>query len=389
MDNNDDEKRRVMTPPAEWTGGVIKKAATKTSAADHALENIEDDTDWLESDFSSISADDIYTQSTAEDVASAADSWLALDGSLEDATEVVTPAVEEGDDWQADQIPVSRPEDPATEAQASSGTTPKQRDEDTDWVSASAPIHHAEQHSEQQMAGTEASAEQGSSSADHSATPVRNFPVWPALLLGAALVLLVIGSWGAMTEQSALNARIVELNQMNKRAKADGNLNAKAKAALEENNEAMRLQLVTLREQYAALTSQINSMQEPQADNIAVVSEPTTELSGDPGASAASSLSIAGNAAVATVIPTASGGPWFVNIGSYDDRDVAAESVQQFESMDYLLVIQAAEVNGRMYYRIRATDFATQDDAQAAAKQFETTFNMQPLWVGKAANRAN
>jgi hypothetical protein len=84
------------------------------------------------------------------------------------------------------------------------------------------------------------------------------------------------------------------------------------------------------------------------------------------------------------VTPIATGGLWFVNLGSYVDRDVAAEAINQFKPMEEGLVIEAGDVKGRTYYRIRAVNFATQSEAQAAAKQYERAFKMKPLWVGKA-----
>lgn len=418
MDNKDDEKRRVMTPPEEWTGGVIKRATTETSAVDHALENITDDTEWLEDGFSSGSADDealspappladealtgttfaenANTESTPEDVTNEDDSWLDLESGLEAATEVVAPTAVD-DDWQADPMPAPQSENPPADAQAPIGATSEPHDDDPDWVDANSIIN-IEQPSTQQIADTETSAELGSPLTGHVAAPARKFPLWPALLLGAALVLLGVGGWGAITERSTLKARILELEKMNNRTTASGNLDAKAENALAQENEALRGQLATLGEQYATLSEELNSTQDTQAENssaaakqvetdaapaedIDPISEPAVDIGNE---SAAASSSIAENTVVAASMPVASGGPWFVNIGSYVDRDVAAESVKQFEPMDDLLVIEAANVNGRTYYRIRATGFATQAEAQSAAKQFETTFNMQPLWVGKA-----
>ena len=44
MDDNDDDKKRVLTPPADWSEGM------KPKSSDNYEDDIDESTDWLEDD---------------------------------------------------------------------------------------------------------------------------------------------------------------------------------------------------------------------------------------------------------------------------------------------------------------------------------------------------
>ena len=44
MDDNDDDKKRVLTPPADWSEGM------KPKSSDDYEDDIDESTDWLEDD---------------------------------------------------------------------------------------------------------------------------------------------------------------------------------------------------------------------------------------------------------------------------------------------------------------------------------------------------
>lgn len=492
MDSKDDEKRRVMTPPAQWTSGTLNKGpadlsepknlAGKALPSSDELDKLSgstgDSADWLENDFSDalpdedsnraatlgeeketagavIPGDSAATSaevvmqtaetasmtesddSTGEEATDRGDSWLDLDSALAGVAEVLAPAPEAGNSWGNE---ASLNYDPAVKntgpdtAAAGPGTSTFNTEhissdetsndvkqsfaeptdaspanngqDDDDWLDSNSAINKAPlPESEAPITQTQADAELLLT--DHAAVPVRKFPIWPTLSLVAALILLLVGGWGALSERSALKARIQALEQSSGRSKAAGDLDAQAERALREDNQSLRLQRDTLREQYGALSDEISALRAmlskqtdtqgqvaEYAEDIAdstkseAAAEITTDEMSEPVLAAKSVEAPSINDTVtpieASAIPLATGGPWFVNLGSHVDRDVATKSIQQFKPLDKQLVIVEGNVKGRTYYRVRAINFPTQGEAKAAAKLYETTFKMKPLWVGKA-----
>jgi len=484
MDNKDDEKRRVMTPPVEWASSSINKipsglsetsdqadkAKRNNSAFDKALGHTDDDADWLGDDFSDEilekadlslapalaeeeetpvtiapperefqAAEAVKTADAPSEPADQGDSWLDLDNAMAEAAELLSPASETGDGWNNDEFltidaAINEGGD-ASPADAGSSTfnaeqingyeavgdveksvvdsasdnTEADSPDDADWIDASSAINNtASQAPLEPAVSASGAAPTGAESllTDHAAVPERKFPMWPALLLAAALILLLLGGWGALSERSALKARINALEQSDSRANAAGDLDAKAEQALKDDNQSLRLQLATMREQYAAMSSEIRDLQETLAaaeNNPAQRTERAAEMADSEASEAASEKteaeilepaltltsedvvpsSIQAVETAAPVTPAGTEGLWFVNLGSYIDRDDAVKAIQKLKPMDEGLVIMAGEVKGRTYFRVRAINFPTRSDAQAAAKQYETTFKMKPLWVGK------
>ena len=79
--------------------------------------------------------------------------------------------------------------------------------------------------------------------------------------------------------------------------------------------------------------------------------------------------------------PAASG--WFINVQTYATRTDADAMVARLSSSSEEFMVQPAQVNGRTLYRVRASGYATQSDAEDAAMELVDTFGLPEPWIGR------
>ena len=91
---------------------------------------------------------------------------------------------------------------------------------------------------------------------------------WPMLVGGVALVLLGYGGWDLYQERATLQARVVELERNQSRAKQAVEVDAKTLAALEADNAALTLQLDNLYRDYNTAMAELATLQSA-ADQMA------------------------------------------------------------------------------------------------------------------------
>ena len=80
--------------------------------------------------------------------------------------------------------------------------------------------------------------------------------------------------------------------------------------------------------------------------------------------------------------PQAASG-WFINVQTYATRADADAMVARLSSSSEEFMVQAAQVNGRTLYRVRASGYATQSDAEDAAMELVDTFGLPEPWIGR------
>ena len=492
MDNRDDEndKRRVMTPPAEWGGaddddGLVGDIdwlsdTESTEVGDPEGENSTPeseatqpeapsdtnivDTGLLEPiEAESASEPDSMTDSVAESAdppASEEDSSFALDDTSELA---MAPPVED-DNWLdtpdtslIDLSPItSQTEDTgdvgtrASDAFAMADKSSESSKTDDGWISAVEPEPAA-------IADTVSASDEVQDSGDdwltddveptgpvlpatdaptqediqedtnqgHTAealltdhqvaqqTDNKKLPIWPIAAVVLALILLGVGSWGAYTERAALQAQVANLtNQLNKKAR-QGDLSPSEEQTLQADNQSLRLQLATLREQYAGMSSEIKALeqrlltsleesaQEASMPSNAGVKEKPAEITSSADTSiAASDGAVASekqtsseakkqpqngrdNTSGGSFASTPSSGAWFVNIASYSLESTAEKWAEKVRNDGNTVSLQAVEINDKTLYRVRAEGYASKSEAQRAAKEFQAKYKTGPLWVGE------
>ena len=205
---------------------------------------------------------------------------------------------------------------------------------------------------------------------DHQAAaqqPKAKLPVWTTVAMGAALVLLVVGGWGAISERSKLTNTVAQLENALAAKSRQGDMTAEEEQILQSDNQSLRLQLESLREQYGAVAREIELL---QRSVNAQIEQPTPEESTAEGTSAAPAPSSNGD------------GNWFVNVAAYSKQAMAEKWASKISSDASKVVVSAVEVNGKALYRLRIVGIASRQDATRLAGELEKTYGIGPLWVG-------
>lgn len=252
---------------------------------------------------------------------------------------------------------------------------------------------------------------------DHEAASARRggrrFPVWSLLILLAAVALLVVGGWGALKERETLKAEIDRLERQVQGSRSQGDLTAREEQALLSDNQSLRRELDSLRSRYTDLSVEIDRLSEalaqagigagaaaPANSDLPVEAGPDP-VEGSEAPSVADGVVSAGEQSIGDSATTSTpsrpapatpapadpavpaGGPWFVNVASYNSRDTAARWARRVQERFSRVAIQEAAVTGKTLYRVRVLGFPDQPTAKAAAAELESSLDIGPLWVGK------
>ncbi len=381
MDDYDEQdKRRFMTPPKEWGN------------------DDEDGADWLMASEESSTSPQPSARPPIDDVG-----WLTSESEGTELTKRAETADSSGDDWFTDGEITASPE----------MTAPLQA-EGTDPASTS-PL--GAQSSEEPRAETPPASDtfEGGTSSEFSSmdlltdhhivgtSTTGKLPLWPTIAGIAAVVLLLIGGWGAISERSSLQNRIVELEGQQGTPQSQGNLDAGDEAVLEAKNQALTLQLTTLKGDYSAANDTIQALQ-VELDNAEKLATQATQVAAMRKSESVPRQQMATRAetkpdttgptsntstSIAATTPRAaanqSQGQWFANVAAYSRRATADKWAQKLQNEGYNAVTQSVEVDGRTLYRVRAVGFSTKNDAKATAAELESTYNLGALWIGKTS----
>ena len=74
---------------------------------------------------------------------------------------------------------------------------------------------------------------------------------------------------------------------------------------------------------------------------------------------------------------------WFINIQTYATRADADAMVARLSSSSESFVVQPAQVNGRTLYRVRASGYASQSEAEEVAAELVEAFALPKPWIGR------
>ena len=218
---------------------------------------------------------------------------------------------------------------------------------------------------------------------------------WPMLVGGFALVLIGFGGWDLYQERATLQARVVELEQNQSRAKQAVEVDAKTLAALEADNAALTLQLDNLYRDYDTAMAELAKLQS-DAEAVADRREEsganpedeatTASESEDSGPVELENLSPASTAPISDENVAASAGEWFVNIGAYASEQSAENWSLRLQNSGYDVVVQEIQTaEGKTLTRVRLTGFGSKAAARSVATELEADFGTGPLWVGQAS----
>ena len=214
------------------------------------------------------------------------------------------------------------------------------------------------------------------------------------LVGGVALVLIGFGGWDLYQERATLQARVVELEQNQSRAKQAVEVDAKTLAALEADNAALTLQLDNLYRDYDTAMAELAKLQSDAGE----VADDRNEESGanpDDEATTVSESEDSGPVELESLSPASTGpisdenvaespGDWFVNIGAYASEQSAENWSLRLQNSGYDVVVQEIQTaEGKTLTRVRLTGFGSKAAAQSVATELEADYGTGPLWVGQ------
>ena len=376
-DHDENDKRRVMTPPKEWgsdddgTDWLMASEERSDPPQPSARPDI-DDAGWLTSESDDAQVNPSTNATDAE--GSSTGDWFT-GGDITTAPETKTPVETDNSSPISSSSPDIQPST-ETEEEALATSEPFSAGDSSEFSSMDLLTDH-------HIVGTTTSGK---------------LPLWPTVAGIAAVVLLIIGGWGAISERSTLQNRIVELEEEQASPQSLGSLDAGGEAVLEAENQALELQLATLQGDYSAANDTIESLQvelenaekmAAQASRIATEPKPEAlpapQIAARPTTAESTTKATVNNTDAPRASANSSQGLWFANVAAYSRRGTAENWAQKLQLEGYNAITQSVEIDGRTLYRVRAVGFDTKAAAKSAAAELEATYNLGALWIGKTS----
>ena len=327
MDEKDDDKKRILTPPSEWADGLKPKSSTQSGEDTE----IDESTDWLEDDDFEVPPS---SEASANEALSVDDEPSANEG----------PSAQEGSD----------------------GATGR-----------SADVHSAS--SADAILTDHGEAQAGSASNRGSKLP------WVVAVAGFVIAGGMGGLW--LDSQSTAKAEIAELKDTIRSLKRSENQPSSQDSDLIADNAALQLHISELQQKNTELADENEALKDREAERAQrAIAQSTKEV---PAAPSATKASASTGTNPRSAPPNQSGGLWFVNLESHKTQAVANERLallrNKIPSMN--LSIASAEVKGQTYYRVRAAGFVSKLDASMASKWATEALNAGPFWIGKDSEK--
>lgn len=221
-----------------------------------------------------------------------------------------------------------------------------------------------------------------------SSTPGKR-SLWPVLTVACALILVIIGSWGAITERSSLTARIAELVSAATKTPQRGDLSGSEEQSLRDENQQLSNQLDELRVQLSNMAQELAELETALPSELAT-SQPQESVATTVNNEVANARANQDQTVGDTSGEEANIGDWFVNVAAYSQASAAQSWVDKLTaSIDENVVSSRVVVNEKTLYRVRVVGLGDRAAAKAMASRLENSYNIGPLWVGKAETSAN
>jgi cell division septation protein DedD len=199
---------------------------------------------------------------------------------------------------------------------------------------------------------------------------------WPLGLIVVvvfALLLLAAGGYGVMQQRARMQDEIRTLRATVATSASPDELSAsrEARRVLEGRNaelsttiDALHVEVSSLRDRADGLASQLAEAQSVVVEKAtlkatAVIPPPTKK----PAAAAA--------------------GSWFVNFGSYQNRDTASSWAARLKPTTGQVVVVSGVRNGDTFYRVRVVELTSKKQAEGIARTLEQAYDLSELWIGK------
>lgn len=221
----------------------------------------------------------------------------------------------------------------------------------------------------------------------------RSLPWLMISIVGLALLLLGIGGYGVVQQRGELQAEIRELQARlattitPEEAEAERERQREVtmvNESLTAEMEALVAENTALSEQLSTLEARVGETQEAEA--AAAKAATAAQVAREQAAATAKrnrEQATAQSSAAQPASDDAAAEGWFVNFGSYAQRDVADRWAGKLNVDSGRVVVQTASAAGKTLYRVRIVALASQDQAERVATQLERQYQLPRLWVGR------
>ena len=194
-----------------------------------------------------------------------------------------------------------------------------------------------------------------------------------------AIVLLAAGGYGVMQQRSATQDEIRELRAQLATAAKPAEISTSRsdlRDAKQRNiemavaMESLKLENRRLIDTVAGLETQLDAQQKALAKPKPAPAPKASPVKVAPVASKPAAT-------------TSSGGNWFVNFGSYGQREAAQSWATKLKPDNGNAVVTTGSKDGKTFYRVRVIDLPNRDIAEKIARQLEIQYGLSKLWIGK------
>ena len=201
---------------------------------------------------------------------------------------------------------------------------------------------------------------------------------WPTSV--GLLTLSVIGLAGFAWYQSTQQDQAIRSMQLKLR-QAQQTPQAEAPAQNEGQIQALQDELDSTRKLHSEEIAELEDRNQTLEAKLSSVERALKIARAD--AAEASNASAPPSVASSPQLPSSSSSGWFINIQTYATRADADAMVARLSSSSESFGVQPAQVNGRTLYRVRASGYASQSEAEEVAAELVATFALPKPWIGR------
>jgi len=221
---------------------------------------------------------------------------------------------------------------------------------------------------------------------------------WPLGLIAVgiiALLLLGAGGYGVLQQRTAMQQEIRQLRATLATTTSNTELSAsrQAQRGLTSHNDELQAQVERLQSENNRLQEALTAMEAPVAPTPTTPRIQTPASPKQAATTRTEKPQLTPKVAVektteSTVAPKQSlpppvKGDWFVNFGSYSQKEMADHWAARLSVEEGKVVVVSGSKGGSNYYRVRVVDLPNKEIAGKIARQLEKTHKLPRLWVGK------
>lgn len=248
---------------------------------------------------------------------------------------------------------------------------------DDSWSDESVPAAAAARDSGAAYSAGNTAVHGMSRAASSEETGSRRWPILMLAIAAVAVVLLAVGGYGVLSERSALEEEIRQLQAQLATAVSPQEVRASrdAQLAIEQEKMALEAEVSALQSENADLRTAVRDMEARLEEQAQEAQTAIAEAEEAARAAASRSSGAAGTSGAA--------GDWFVNFGSYARIADARRWAGRLEVDSGSVVVQDATSQGRTIHRVRVVGLADKSTADRVASQLEAAHELPKLWVGR------